>query len=153
VSGEVDLPVVAVVHVGQRRGDAALGHNGVGFAEERLADKADGDAERGRLDGGPEAGATGADDNDIVFLCLKVHVVECLLNKPNRCNRLGFYFLNDPEIVPHVHGTHPHIHIGEHHRRKTRPGPEHVPLVPGTATLVQLVACRRLGDAIDSGRR
>ena len=42
--GEVDLPAVALVDVGQRRGDAALGHHGVRLAEQRLADQADLDA-------------------------------------------------------------------------------------------------------------
>ena len=42
--GEVDPPVVAVVDVGQRRGDAALGHDRVGLAEQRLADEPDLDA-------------------------------------------------------------------------------------------------------------
>ncbi len=46
--GEVDLPVVAVVDVGQRRRDAALGHDGVRLAEQRLADEADRDARRRR---------------------------------------------------------------------------------------------------------
>ena len=31
--GEVHLPAVAIVDVGERRGDAAFGHDGVGFAE------------------------------------------------------------------------------------------------------------------------
>ena len=39
--GEVDLPAVAVVDVGERRRDAALGHDGVRLAEQRLADQAD----------------------------------------------------------------------------------------------------------------
>ncbi len=42
--GEMDAPVVAIVHVGERGGDAALGHHGVGLAEERLADQPDLDA-------------------------------------------------------------------------------------------------------------
>ena len=42
--GEVDLPVVAVVDVAERRGDAAFGHDGVRLAEQRLADQADRDA-------------------------------------------------------------------------------------------------------------
>ena len=46
--GEVDLPVVAVVHVGQRRGDAALGHHRVRLAEQRLADEPDRHAGRRR---------------------------------------------------------------------------------------------------------
>src|SRR5207245_5408936 len=36
---EVDLPVVLRVHVPEGGGDAALGHHGVGLAEERLADE------------------------------------------------------------------------------------------------------------------
>ena len=47
--GEVDLPVVAVVDVGQRRGDAAFGHHRVRLAEQRLADQADRDARRRTL--------------------------------------------------------------------------------------------------------
>ena len=31
--GEMDLPVVAIVHVGERGGDAAFRHHGVGFPE------------------------------------------------------------------------------------------------------------------------
>ena len=39
--GEVDLPVVAIVVVRQRRRHAAFGHDGVRLAEQRLADQAD----------------------------------------------------------------------------------------------------------------
>ncbi len=42
--GKVDAPVVAIVDVGHGRGHAAFGHDGVGLAEERLADQADRDA-------------------------------------------------------------------------------------------------------------
>ena len=38
---EVDLPVVLRLDVAHRRGDAALGHHRVRFAEERLAHEAD----------------------------------------------------------------------------------------------------------------
>ena len=44
--GEMDLPTVAVIHVAHRRGHAALGHDGVRFAEKRFADQADFDAGR-----------------------------------------------------------------------------------------------------------
>ena len=37
--GEVHPPAVAVVHVGQRGRDAALGHHGVRLAQQRLADR------------------------------------------------------------------------------------------------------------------
>ena len=36
--GEVDAPAVAVVHVAHGGGDAAFGHDGVGFAQQRFAD-------------------------------------------------------------------------------------------------------------------
>ncbi len=42
--GKVDLPAVAIVHVGHRRGHAAFGHHGVRLAEQRLADEPDRDA-------------------------------------------------------------------------------------------------------------
>ena len=38
---EVDLPGVVLVDVAERGGDAALGHDRVGLAEERLADEPD----------------------------------------------------------------------------------------------------------------
>ena len=64
--GEVHLPAVAVVDVGQRRGHAAFGHDGVRLAEQRLADQADLDAGRRGFDGRAQAGAAGADDEDVV---------------------------------------------------------------------------------------
>ncbi len=38
---EVHFPVVAIVDVGERRGDAAFGHHRVRLAEQRLTDQAD----------------------------------------------------------------------------------------------------------------
>jgi hypothetical protein len=57
-------------HVGHGGGHAALRHDGVRLAEERLADEADGDARRGRLDGGAQPGAARADDEDVVLVSL-----------------------------------------------------------------------------------
>ena len=70
--GEVDLPVVAVVDVRHRGGHAALGHDRVGLAEQRLADEADRRARGRRLDGGAQAGAARADDDDVVLVGLQV---------------------------------------------------------------------------------
>ncbi len=65
--GEMHLPIVPFVHVGQRGRDAAFGHDGVGLAEQALADQAHRDAGRRGLDGRAQAGAAGADDQDVVF--------------------------------------------------------------------------------------
>ena len=70
--GEVDLPVIALVHVGQRRGDAALGHDGVRLAQQRFADQADRNAGRRSLDGRPQARSAGSDDEHVVFVRLVI---------------------------------------------------------------------------------
>ncbi len=50
--GEMDLPAVPLVNVGQSRSDAALGHDRMGFAQKRFADDADGDSGCRRFNGG-----------------------------------------------------------------------------------------------------
>ena len=63
--GEVGLPAVEMVHVGERGGDAALGHHGVGLPEQRLADHGDRAAGLGGGDGPPHARPSGADHQDV----------------------------------------------------------------------------------------
>jgi hypothetical protein len=63
---EVDLPVVVRVRVAHRRRDPALGHDRVGLAEQRLADDGDPLAAEPGLDGGPQPGAPGPDDEHVV---------------------------------------------------------------------------------------
>ena len=65
--GEVHFPAVAVVDVGERRGDAALGHDGVRLAEQRLADQPDLHAGRRGFDGRAQSGAARADDENVVI--------------------------------------------------------------------------------------
>ena len=62
---EVDLPAVLVVDVAERRGHAALGHDGVGLPQQRLADQRGAQSLGPCLDGGPQPGAAGADDDDV----------------------------------------------------------------------------------------
>ena len=62
---EVDLPVVLGPDVAQRGGDPAFGHHGVRLAEQRLAHDGGRGAERRRLDGGAQTGATGADHEHV----------------------------------------------------------------------------------------
>ena len=54
---EVDLPVVLGPDVAHGGGHAALGHDGVGLAEERLADEGHPQASLLGLDGGPQPGS------------------------------------------------------------------------------------------------
>ena len=62
---EVGLPPVLGVHVGQGRRDPALGHDRVGLPEQRLADEPDLRPRGLGLDRRPEAGAAGADHEDV----------------------------------------------------------------------------------------
>src|SRR4029078_5116588 len=56
--------------VGQGGRHPARANDGGRLAEQRLADEADGDTGRRRLDGGAQAGAAGADDEDGVLVGL-----------------------------------------------------------------------------------
>ena len=68
--GEMHLPVVAIVDVGERGRDAALGHHGVRLPEQRLADEADGDAGRRGFDRRSQSRAARADHQHVVFVGL-----------------------------------------------------------------------------------
>ena len=67
---EMDLPVVAIVDVGERGGDAAFGHHRVRLAEQRLAHEPDGHAASRGFDCRSQPRSTCADDEDIVLVCL-----------------------------------------------------------------------------------
>ena len=71
--GEMDGPTVPVVHVREGRRDAAFRHDGVGLAKQRLTDDPDADALGRGFDRGAQAGASGADHQDLVFVCCVVH--------------------------------------------------------------------------------
>ena len=68
--GEMGLPVVALVDVRERRGNASFGHDGVGFAEKRLAYEAHGRAARRGFDRRAQSRAPGTDDQDVVLVRL-----------------------------------------------------------------------------------
>ena len=53
--GEMNPPVVALVHIGQCRRDAAFRHDGMRFAEQRFAHYAHFDARGGGFNGGAQA--------------------------------------------------------------------------------------------------
>ena len=68
--GEVDLPVVALVDVGQRRRDPALRHHRVRLSQERLAHQPDREACRRGLDGCTQPGSSRADHQHVVLVGL-----------------------------------------------------------------------------------
>ena len=135
--GEVDLPVVAVVDVGQRRGHAALGHDGVRLAEQRLADEADRRARRRRLDGGAQPGAAGADDEDVVLVGLDVR------RRPS----------DDPQVVNDAHRAEADVDVGEADAEQAEPRPLHVVAVEAAHAVVGLLARRRRATACRARRR
>ncbi len=65
---EVDLPVVLRLDVAERRRHAALGHDRVGLAEQRLAHETYAGPLGARLNRGSQSGAPGADDEHVVLM-------------------------------------------------------------------------------------
>ena len=69
---EVGLPVVLLVGVAHRRGDAALGHDRVRLAEQALADHRGPQPLLASLDRRPQPGTAGPDDDDVVVVAFEV---------------------------------------------------------------------------------
>ena len=65
---EVNLPVVLGVDVAHGRRDATLGHDRMRFAEQGLADERGAQTAGLGLDGRPEAGTAGPDDDHVVIV-------------------------------------------------------------------------------------
>src|SRR5258708_36856391 len=66
------LPIVGSIHVGHRRGNAALRHDSVSLSKKRLADHADRSALREGFDGRAQSRPTGANDENVVLARLAV---------------------------------------------------------------------------------
>ena len=67
---EVNPPVVTVIDVGERRRDAAFGHDRVRFAQKRLAHDADRDSRRGGFNCRSQARAARSYNQHVVFVLL-----------------------------------------------------------------------------------
>ncbi len=93
--GEVDAPAVAVVDVGESCGNASLGHDGVGLAEEGFADDSDFSAKGCCFNGCTQACATRADDQNIVGEAFELRHLD---NSPG-----GSPHLEDSPVVPDAH--------------------------------------------------
>src|SRR5580658_1662080 len=66
--GKVNPPAVAIVHISHRRGYATLGHDGVRFAEKRLRNDRDLYTGGRSLNGSPQTGAPGSNDQNVVLM-------------------------------------------------------------------------------------
>ena len=129
--GEMNAPVVAIVDVGQRSGNAALGHDGVGFAEQRFADHAYfGAAGRG-FDRGAQSCPTCTDDQNIVGEPLELR------------------HLQDSPVVPDAHGAEADVDVGESHPEQAGPRPLLVSPVQTAHAIVELVPYRVFRDAVE----
>ena len=69
---KMSAPIVRRVHVGHRRSDSALRHDGMRFAEERFANHSHLRALRQGAEGRSQAGSAGADDQYIVIVSFVV---------------------------------------------------------------------------------
>ena len=129
--GEMDAPVVAIIDVGESGGDAAFGHHGVGFAQQRFAHYPHFRAGSRGFDGGAQACAARSDHQDIV-------------REP-----LEFRHLQDSPVMPDADGTEADIEIGKPHPEKAEPRPAFVSAVQAADAVVQLVPYRVFGNAVE----
>ena len=108
---EVNLPSVSGVSVLVGCGAPTLGHDGVGFAEQRLRDDGGFRSASGRLNGRSETSTTCADDNDIVFVFGYVFAHHLTSNhKQHHVVQSAF-----------SHGQHPKVAKENKHQRCPKP--------------------------------
>ena len=111
---KMGAPIVGRIDIRHRRGDTAFGHDGVRFAEQRLADHADTRALPKRFDRRAQSRSAGADDQHIVFVSFELFVHSSLRSwiEPLATNR--------------------DVKISQTNRKQTQPGKQHVMLVEKT---------------------
>ena len=112
---EVDLPRVGLGDVPQRGGDAALGHDRVRLAEQRLADEADARTGRASFDGGSQTGTARADHEDVVGMRFG-----------RRTRHAPAALEVDRGIGDDPERQEPNVEVGQHNREEADPGPPHV---------------------------
>ena len=106
--GEMDAPVVAIVHVAHGRGHAAFRHHRVRLAQQRFRDHGGLRARGRRFDGRAQSRAARADHQHVVFV--------------NRIIRHAKEFSNRPD----AHRAQADVQIREAHEEHADPGPLHV---------------------------
>ena len=150
----VPLPRV-LFDVGQRRAHAALGRAGVGPGRVELGEDG-GAALAGRLDGGPQAGAAGADDDGVVAVVVDLHGPESSIGSSAReIDRADV--ASWPPSTPsarqlEVEGQRPR-RVGRPRPARCRPGRTRRPARrPPSATRCSPPGQRQAGGHGDAGR-
>ena len=127
--GEMHLPAVLGVRVAHRGRAAALGHHGVGLAEQRLGHDGHPQAAFPGLDDRTQPRATGADHDDVVGVPFDLGSLrscdELWLGNSVAGSRLS---ANESEVRDGATGHQHHVEVGEHQGAQRDPG---VQLVPG----------------------
>ncbi len=123
--GEMDAPVVAIVHIAHGSRHAAFRHHGVGFAEQRFADHSDLDAARPTLRW-PRAVRRHPRRSPTH------HVRTFGIPRPSE----------DSPIRPDAHGAHPYVQIGEGDPEQAHPRKQHVAAIQAAHAVVHVLADR-----------
>src|SRR5215218_7264844 len=130
---KVLAPGVVGVYVPDRGRDAALGHDGVGLAEQALGDDADREAVLRRGDSGPEAVPPGADDQDVVLARL-VHLAAPVLSVSLQLHHLP----QNRQVWYDASLNEPEIYVRQEHRKQAEPRPLRMLEVQPAHPVVQL---------------
>ena len=129
---EVHPPVVLGVEVGHRGGDAALGHDRVRLAEQRLADDRRPRAALVGFDRGPQARTARPDDDDVVLVLVSSSSIRRTVRS---------------EIVSG--GEQEDVEVGEGDAEQRRPGELHVLGVQPRDQRPEPVAQRVPGEVVE----
>ena len=129
--GEVNLPVVAIVDVGQRRGYASFRHHRVCFAKERFANETNRHSGVRCFDCRAESRASGANHEHIMLV------------------PLIFGHLEQPHVMPDAHRTQSDEKVGESHPDQAEPRPAHVPAIEAAHAVVGFLPHRCAGELVD----
>ena len=129
--GEMNAPVVAIVDIGQSRGNTALGHHGVRFAQQRFADHANFGAVGSGFDRGAQTGPTRTDDQNVIGVAME------------------FRHLQDSPVVPDPHRAEADVDIRKSHPKQTSPRPLLMPCIQAAHAVVELMPYRVFRDLIE----
>ena len=141
---EVDLPVVVGVHVAHGGRDPALGHHGVGLAEQRLADDRGPLALQPSLDRGPQTGPTGSDHDHVVGVALGLrHETSFIV--VSIFESVGS---EEARVADGAGRDELHVEVGQSHAEQRDPGVARVVAVEPGDPGPELVADRVPGEVV-----